>query len=322
MFSMLPVADLRKQAMILTLTINPALDVYSRVAQVTPGEKLRCDRASIDPGGGGVNVSRVIRRLGGDSTSIYTRGGYTGDIFQKLLQKEQIKQDPVEIANDLRQNFAINETSSGDLYRFGFPGPELEEKEYQTVLEKIDAYKEAEFLVASGSLPPGVPDDFYAMAAAKARENGIKFILDTSGKAYKGILQEGAFLLKPNMNELEDLVGKTADNEKEQKELLLEILDKYPIEVIVLSLGANGALLATKGKVKHFPAPEVVQISSIGAGDSMVAGLVHCLSQGNPLEKAILYGLACGSATIKSPGTELLQLADVEELYQQLLNKT
>lgn len=308
--------------MILTLTINPALDVYSRVKNVIPGEKLRCEKAIVDPGGGGINVSRVIKRLGGESIAIYTRGGYTGDIFQKLLEKEQIKQDPVEIANDLRQNFAINETSSGDLFRFGFPGPELKEKEFQAVLDKVDAYKEAVFLVASGSLPPGVPDNFYARVAAKARKNDIKFVLDTSGKAYTGILQEGAYLLKPNMNELEDLVGKTASNEKEQKELLLEVLDKYPIEVIVLSLGANGALLAHGGEVRHFRAPEVVQVSSIGAGDSMVAGLVHCLSQGNPLEKAILYGLACGSATIKSPGTELLQLQDVEELYQQLLNKT
>lgn len=308
--------------MILTLTINPALDVYSRVKNVIPGEKLRCEKAIVDPGGGGINVSRVIKRLGGESIAIYTRGGYTGDIFQKLLEKEQIKQDPVEIANDLRQNFAINETSSGDLFRFGFPGPELKEKEFQAVLDKVDAYKEAVFLVASGSLPPGVPDNFYARVAAKARKNDIKFVLDTSGKAYTGILQEGAYLLKPNMNELEDLVGKTASNEKEQKELLLEVLDKYPIEVIVLSLGANGALLANGGEVRHFRAPEVVQVSSIGAGDSMVAGLVHCLSQGNPLEKAILYGLACGSATIKSPGTELLQLQDVEELYQQLLNKT
>lgn len=308
--------------MILTLTINPALDVYSRVKNVIPGEKLRCEKAIVDPGGGGINVSRVIKRLGGESIAIYTRGGYTGDIFQKLLEKEQINQDPVEIANDLRQNFAINETSSGDLFRFGFPGPELKEKEFQAVLDKVDAYKEAVFLVASGSLPPGVPDNFYARVAAKARKNDIKFVLDTSGKAYTGILQEGAYLLKPNMNELEDLVGKTASNEKEQKELLLEVLDKYPIEVIVLSLGANGALLANGGEVRHFRAPEVVQVSSIGAGDSMVAGLVHCLSQGNPLEKAILYGLACGSATIKSPGTELLQLQDVEELYQQLLNKT
>ncbi len=307
--------------MILSLTINPALDLYSRVDKVFPGEKLRCEKAKLDPGGGGVNVSRVIQRLGGETTALYTCGGYTGEVFKDLLEKEGVKQDTVEVAGDVRQNIAITETSSGELYRFGFPGPSLTETEYEDFLTKLNLYKKADFWVASGSLPPGVPEDFYSRAAAKAKENDVKFVLDTSGKAYSGILEVGAYLLKPNMNELEDLVGEKAENEQEQKELLLKILEKYPVEVIVLSLGSKGALLATKGKVRHFPAPAVVPISSIGAGDSMVAGIVYSLSRGDELEKAILYGLACGSATIKSPGTELLQKDDVEPLFQTLQEK-
>lgn len=307
--------------MILTLTINPALDLYSRVEKVFPGEKLRCEKAKIDPGGGGVNVSRVIHRLGGETTALYTRGGYTGEIFKDLLEKEEVKQDTVEIAGSIRQNIAVTETSTGELYRFGFPGPSLTEIEYQDVLTKLNLYKKADFWVASGSLPPGVPEDFYARVAEKARKDDVKLVLDTSGKAYSGILKEGAYLLKPNMNELEDLVGEKAEDEQQQKELLLQVLEKYPIEVIVLSLGSKGALLATKGKVRHFPAPAVVPISSIGAGDSMVAGMVFSLSRGDELEKAILYGLACGSATIKSPGTELLKQEDVEPLFNKLLNE-
>lgn len=307
--------------MILTLTINPALDLYSRVEKVFPGEKLRCEKAKIDPGGGGVNVSRVIHRLGGETTALYTRGGYTGEIFKDLLEKEEVKQDTVEIAGSIRQNIAVTETSTGELYRFGFPGPSLTEIEYQDVLTKLNLYKKADFWVASGSLPPGVPEDFYAQVAEKARKDNVKLVLDTSGKAYSGILKEGAYLLKPNMNELEDLVGEKAEDEQQQKELLLQVLEKYPIEVIVLSLGSKGALLATKGKVRHFPAPAVVPISSIGAGDSMVAGMVFSLSRGDELEKAILYGLACGSATIKSPGTELLKQEDVEPLFNKLLNE-
>lgn len=306
--------------MIVTLTINPALDIYSQVENVVPGEKLRCKQAIIDPGGGGVNVSRVIKRLGGDSTAIYSCGGYTGEVFQGLLEKEGITQDPVEVAGGIRENFAVTEISTGELYRFGFPGPELSETEYNDVLRKLNLYKNAEYLVASGSLPPGVPDNFYSQVAAKAREQGIRFVLDTSEKAYTGILEEGAFLLKPNMNELEDLVGIKAETEKEQKDLLLDVLNKFPIEVIVVSLGPKGALLATKDGVKHYTAPTVEHVSSIGAGDSMVAGITLSLSKGNSLENAILYGLACGSATIKSPGTELLQKEDVEELYKRLNN--
>lgn len=307
--------------MILTLTINPALDIYSRVDKVIPDEKLRCEKAKTDPGGGGVNVSRVIKRLGGESTAVFTCGGYTGNIFRTLLEQEGITQDAVEVANGLRQNIAITDISSGELYRFGFPGPDLTETEYEDVLTKLNLYKKADYWVASGSLPPGVPNDFYSRVAAKARENEVKFILDTSGKAYSGILEEGAYLLKPNMNELEDLVGEKARDEKDREDLLLEVLEKYPIEVIILSLGGKGALLATAGKVRHYPAPSVEQISSIGAGDSMVAGIVHSLSQDMDLEKAVLYGLSCGSATIKSPGTELLQKKDVETLYKNLLEK-
>ena len=304
--------------MILTLTMNPALDIYSRVEKVKPTVKLRCEKASIDPGGGGINVARVVKRLGGEATAIYPCGGYTGEVFQKLLSAENVIHDPVKMKQSIRENFAVTEMMSGRLFRFGFPGPALEPAEVEEIFNKIETYKDAEFLVASGSLPPGVPDNFYAQVAKIAKKHHIKFILDTSGKAYSGVLEIGAFLLKPNMEELQDLTGKPASTEKERKQLLLGLLERYPVHAIVVSMGAKGALLAVGKTVKHFPAVQVQQISSIGAGDSMVAGLVYYLSQEKPLEDAVQYGLACGSATIKSPGTELLQKKDVEELYQYL----
>ena len=305
--------------MILSLTMNPALDIYSRVEKIKPTQKMRCEKSSIDPGGGGINVSRVIKRLGGESTAIFTCGGYTGNIFKNLLAAEGIKQDPLKIQNSIRENFAVTELSSGKLFRFGFSGPLLQEPEIEKILQKISDYKKADFLVASGSLPPGVPMDFYARVAGVAKKNEMKFVLDTSGKAYEGILTEGAYLLKPNQNELEDLLGgQKANNRKEQKEMLLEVVNNYPVEILILSLGGEGALVATKTEVKHYPAPSVKQISSIGAGDSMVAGIVHQLFNGVDLQQAVLFGLACGSATLCSPGTELLQKKDVEKLYHQL----
>lgn len=307
--------------MILTLTVNPALDLYSRVPSLVAGDKMRCEEATKDPGGGGVNVSRVIKRLGGDSVAIYTRGGYTGDFYHHLLEQEGISQEPVEISGALRQNVAITALDTGELYRFGFPGPELSQTECSDVLNKLNLYKKAEYWVASGSLPPGVPTDFYAQVAAKAKAHDTRFILDTSGQAYQGILEEGAFLLKPNMKELEDLTGQKAPDDRSRNEMLLQVLADYPVEVIVLSLGAEGAVLATQGKVVHFPAPSVEHISSIGAGDSMVAGIVYSLAEGKDLREAVLYGLACGSATIKSPGTELLRKTDVDPLYRGLLDK-
>ena len=306
--------------MILTLTVNPALDIYTTVEKITSNDKLRCDAPTHDPGGGGVNVSRVIKRLGGDSTAIYTRGGYTGEMFYELLLKEEVKQDPVDIKNELRQNFAVLENSTGELFRFGMPGAALESSEIETILRKIDDFPQAEYLVASGSLPPGVQTDFYAEVSKRAKKNNIKFIVDTSGEALSAVLEEGAFLIKPNFKELQALTGKQVKNEAEEREVLLEVLQKHKVEVIVASLGAKGAFLATGGKVQHFAAPRVANISSIGAGDSMVAGIVYNLARGETLEKAVLLGLACGSATIKSPGTELLLKEDVDYLYNLLLS--
>lgn len=306
-------------AKIITLTVNPALDVYTTIDQLEPEKKLRCTEPTKDPGGGGVNVSRVLKRLGTEAKTIYTRGGYTGQIFGELLSNEGIDQDPLEVKNDLRQNFAASETSTGNLFRFGFPGAHLEEQEYRDLLEKIRNAPQSEFLVASGSLPPGAPEDYYSQVAAIARERKMKFIADTSGKALAAVLKEGAYLIKPNSEELEDLVGRKASNYEDKKQLLKEALEKFPVEVIVLSLGPEGAIMATKEDIKHLPAPKVEFISSIGAGDSMVAGIVCSLSKGNSVEDSVLFGIACGSATIKSPGTELLTSEDVEELYGQLL---
>lgn len=307
--------------MILTFTPNPALDIYTTVEKVTPDDKLRCKAPTQDPGGGGVNVSRVIKRLGGESTAIYAKGGYTGEMFYDLLAKEQVKQDPVTIKNELRQNFAVTETSTGKLYRFGMPGAALETTEADELLKKIDQYPKTEYLVASGSLPPGVSKDFYAEVSKRAKKQQVKFVVDTSGEALSEVLKEGAFLIKPNIRELQDLIGKPATNREEQKALLLYVLKNFKVEVIVASLGAKGALLATKGKVQHFPAPRVENISSIGAGDSMVAGMVYSLSQGDTIKKAVLMGLACGSATIKSPGTELLIKEDVDLFYKMLISQ-
>lgn len=304
--------------MILTLTVNPALDIYTQTPELFPGEKLRCKSASRDPGGGGVNVSRVIKRLGGSSTALYTKGGHTGLLFQRLLEQEGIIQDIVEIRGETRQNFAVTETISGDLFRFGFPGPEISGPEADQILDALDKHRPS-YLVASGSLAPGLPPDYYAQVARRAKRNSARFVLDTSGKAFAPALEEGVFLLKPNQKELEDLTGNKTNDDDEIPELLLDVLDSYKVDVLVLSRGAKGAILATKKQVEHFKAPVVEHLSSVGAGDSMVAGIVHALSGGSTLDKAVRYGISCGSATIKSPGTELLQKKHVDRLYEQLL---
>lgn len=305
-----------KKRKVITLTVNPALDIYSTVDSIEPEKKLRCTPATKDPGGGGVNVSRVLKRLGLDAQTIYTCGGHTGKLFKDLLDQEGIDQDIVEIEEDLRQNFAVSEESTGELYRFGFPGPSLADREIGVLLEKIRNINDAEFLVISGSLSPNSPVDLYAQMARIAKEKKLKLVVDTSGEAFEKVLKEGAYLIKPNINELEDITGKKNGNEEQLEQLLLEVLEEYPVEAIAMSMGPKGAYLATGGEVHYFPAPRIKAQSSIGAGDSMVAGMVYRLSLGKDLKDAVRFGIACGSATIKSPGTQLLQKEDAERFFK------
>lgn len=307
-----------KKRKVITLTVNPAIDIYSTVERIEPEKKLRCKPATKDPGGGGVNVSRVLKRLGLDAQTIYTCGGHTGKLFKDLLDLEGIDQDIVEIEEDLRQNFGISESSTGELYRFGFPGPSLNEKEIALLLKKIRNIDDAEFLVISGSLSPNASVDLYAQIAQIAKEKKLKLVVDTSGKAFIEVIKKGAYLIKPNMNELEDITGKQYENEEQLKQLLLDVLNQFPVEAIAMSMGSKGAYLATAGEVLHFSAPQIKAQSTIGAGDSMVAGMVYRLSLGKDLKDAIRFGIACGSATIISPGTQLLKKEDAELFFSEM----
>ncbi len=298
--------------------MNPAMDIYMTVDKLEADRKLRGGAPRMEPGGGGINVSKAIAKLGGKSTAIFTHGGYIGDGYSLMLAEEDFEQLPVWVKRNTRQNLIVREESTGCLYRFGTPGAPLERVECHSILEKIRGIKDAEYFVASGSLPPGAPDDFYAEVARIARENGMKMILDTSGKPLNEILRAGAYLIKPNKDELEVLAGVRAENEDQQRQALRKVINKYDIESIVLSLGSKGALLATKKDIHFFAAPTVETKSSVGAGDSMVGGIVHSLAEGKSLDEAVLFGIACGSAAIMTPGTELFRRQDAEALYGQL----
>lgn len=303
---------------ITTLTLNPALDATIKVEKVEPNTKLRCDTPHRDPGGGGVNVSRALQRLGVTAPAIYAKGGITGDMFHELLDREGVEQEPFDIEGVTRENINVREKSTGDVYRFVNPGARLSEEELEGIFDRIKNLDTA-FLVASGSLPPGIPENTYARLSQIARERDIKFVLDTSGPPLRKILEAGAFLLKPNLKELTNLTDHPLDTREQQQAALAELVEEYDIEAIVLSLGPDGAMLATAEGVKYQPAPSVEKRNTVGAGDSMTAGLVRQLAGGASFEEALAYGIACGSAAIKTAGTELLHREDVEELMQQMV---
>ena len=263
---------------IATLTMNPAIDKSSGIDHVIPEKKLRCGAPHFYPGGGGINVSRVLKELDVASVAVYPAGGPTGEMLTTLLKKARIDCLPENVEGWTRENLTITEGSSGQQYRFGMPGAKLSGKEWKKCAQRVSSLKPyPDYLVVSGSLPPGVPDDFYGDLATGAKRKSSRMILDTSGKALQLAAKAGVYLIKPNMHELETLGGKTIKDESDQEEVARGVIRKYRCEVIVVSLGAAGALLVTDAETIRLRAPSVPIKSKVGAGDSMVAGIVFGL---------------------------------------------
>lgn len=304
---------------ITTLTMNPAIDKSTSTEHVIPEHKLYCRPALYEPGGGGVNVSRAIRKLEGESLLVYPSGGMSGQMLYSLLEQEGVEQRSLPIKEMTRENLIVLEESTGQQYRFGMPGPRLTEEEWQRCLSELAKGPAPDYLVASGSLPLGVPSDFYARVARAGKDIGAKVIIDASGESLKLALEEGVYLIKPNMREFNGLAGQDTMEEPEIVEAAKSIITEGRCEVIVISLGSAGALFISKDIVEHMVPPTVPIRSKVGAGDSMVAGIVLGLSTGKPLRQAVLYGLAAGSAAVMTPGTELCRKEDTDRLYAKMI---
>lgn len=300
------------------MTLNPAVDQISAVDQVVAERKLRCDDPTFDPGGGGINVARVVAELGGRVRASWTRGGPGGSRLQALLDAAGLDHAAVPIEGDTRQHLIVSERSSGRQFRFGFPGPHLSEDEIEACLETVRAAEPTPaYLVLSGSLPAGAPDDLYARFV-RAAPPGCRVVLDTNGTALAHGQAAGVYLIKPNVRELGQLAGVTVEEESQIRDVARRLIDEGTVQVVVTSLGAGGVMATTREDHWHVRAPTVKARSAVGAGDSMVGGIVFALSDGWPLEEAVRYGVAAGSAAVLTPGTELCRREDVERLYGKM----
>jgi len=305
---------------IVTMTLNPAIDKSSSVAHVVPERKLYCKPPLFEPGGGGVNVSRAIKKLGGKSLLLYPAGGLTGKRLQQLLDEEGLDHRPLPIVGMIRESLVILEESTGQQYRFGMPGPKLKKIEWESFLQKLAVIAPPpDYVVASGSLLPGVPPDFYAQVARVGKKKGTKTIVDVSGKALKEALEEGVFLIKPNVREFRELVGEEIKEESQIKAEAQKMVKSGRCEVLVISLGAAGALAVSVDFAEHILPPTVPIVSKVGAGDSMVAGIALSLARGNPLRESVLFGVAAGTAAVMTPGTELCRREDAERLFESMI---
>jgi 6-phosphofructokinase 2 len=300
---------------IVTLTPNPSLDVSTTVDRVIPTHKLRCAAARRDPGGGGINVARVVRRLGGEVTAIYPCGGMTGQLLARLVEREHIVSRTSEIAEETRQDFSVHEDTSGKQFRFVLPGPAVAEHEWRACLDTLAACAaNADFVVASGSLPPGAPPDFFARASRIGKSSHSKFLLDTSGPALKAALAEGVYLIKPSLCELCEAVGEPLDDETAWVRACAGLVNDLRAEIVALTLGDRGAMLVTRDRVIRAEPPPIKAVSSVGAGDSFLGAMVWGLAAGFDLAHVLRLGVAAGSSAVLNPGTELAHPDDTRRL--------
>ena len=301
---------------LITLTLNPALDLATTTDRVAPTHKLRCSPAQRFAGGGGINVARVLHRLHADVQAWTLAGGAVGTQVRQLLEQEGVATAIQPIAGDTRENFSVVEISTGQEFRFVLPGPTLQAAEWQACLDALAAPTNVpRWLIASGSLPPGVPPDFYARLAPLARARGTRLVVDSSGLPLAAALQAGVALVKPSLRELREVLQQPLASATDWCAAAQALVHAGQAEIVALSVGDQGAVLATREGVWQAPALNVpAATGTTGAGDCFLAALVWALDRGDAPAEALRWGVAAGAAALLAPGTALAQAADVHRL--------
>lgn len=305
---------------IVTVTPNPAVDLSTTVERIVPVHKLRGTSQRRDPGGGGINVARVVTRLGGDISAIYPAGGAMGALLRRLLDDEGVRSEVLPIAGETREDFFVNEASTGQQYRFILPGPRLAESEWKACLAAVAALNPfPRFVVGSGSLPDGVPDDFYAQLAGIARQRGARMILDTSGPALAAAVAEGVDLIKPNLREMRELSGSDADAPAAWEVAARTLVDNGRAEIVALTMGHLGAALVTRDGILRARPLAIAPLSAVGAGDSFLGAAVAGLAAGAAPADWFRNAVAAGAAALLNPGTDLCRPEDIARLARDVV---
>jgi 6-phosphofructokinase 2 len=299
---------------VVTLTLNPTIDGSASADVIAPVRKIRTSDERYHPGGGGINVARVVAELGGDALALYLAGGATGAILDDLLKNIGVARRCIPIAGYTRIAHTVFERSSAQEYRFVPEGPEVSEAEWEACLSEL-AKLDFDYIVVSGSLPRGLLDTAYGGVVDIAAAKDSRIVLDTSGNALKATLGKGVFLVKPNRGELEDLVGRPLARTDQLITAAQTLIANKSAAIVAITLGEDGALIISENEAWHSVAPPITANSAVGAGDSFVGAVTLALAQGRPLDAVLAYGVAAGTAAVLSPGAELSRAADVERLY-------
>lgn len=303
---------------IITLTMNPAIDTYLS-GETFRTSKIRCTITGAGPGGGGVNVARAIRKLGDVAEAAVIVGGPGGERLLGMLAERDVPHHDIWVEGETRDTYVIFDRESKRRYHIIIDGPRLSEPEWQSALDLVERVsRPGAYFVMSGSLPPGVPDDFYAQAAAIAKAGGCRVALDTSGPPLAAALEEGVWLAKPNRRELESVAGhpiRTFADRKKVSELLVQ---RGAVEILAATFGADGSLVTTAEESWHVDPPPITLMSEVGAGDSFLGALIMSISQGRDLRDATIYAVAAAGSALMKAGPGLSEKDETDELYARI----
>lgn len=303
---------------ILTVTLNPALDLSTAVDHVAPGQKLRCDPAQTDPGGGGINVARAIKLLGGQARCLVALGGSTGQRIHDLLIAAGLEVIDHIVPGETRSSLAVTDRKTGEQYRLMLPGPSWFPADTAAAEAAVlAAARPGGLVVLSGSLPPGVPPAMIPELCQRLRKKEAEAIVDTSGHALHLLArgtEAGPKVLRMNHHEADEIAGRPLRNLIESADFAASLVARGAAEIVIVARGPEGSILASKDERLHSAAADVPVRSKVGAGDSFVGGFTLALASGHPLNEALSRGVAAASAAVMTEGTLLCRPEDVERL--------
>ena len=304
--------------MIATITLNPSLDRTITVDGLAVGESNRWSSLRYYAGGKGIDVSRAVHEMGGQTVAYGFIGGHEGRTLEILLDEDGVLFSFTPIEQVTRTNFIVSDTKARQQTIINAPGPHISRKELERFTEKLRRISPPpDLMVVSGSVPPGVPADIYHAIITEAKGYGVRTVLDSVGQWLKEGIRAKPYLIKPNVREVEELLETEFPTEEAIIGAALDLVD-MDIEMVVISRGKDGIIAATKKSIVKAIPPSVKVRSAIGAGDCTMAGLALKLADGESLVEACRLGTAMGTAAVLTPGTELCHRADVEELLPQI----
>ena len=303
---------------IVTLTMNPAIDTYLS-GESLHRSKIRCHVTGCGPGGGGINVARVMCKLGGDARALVAVGGARGARLLGMLDERGMRHRETWVEQETRDTFIVFERESKHRYHIITDGPTLYEAEWRRALDFVEELvADGCYLVMSGSLPPGVPDDFYARAAALAKARGCRVAVDTSGEPLAAVLREGVWLVKPNRRELVSVAGHELATMDDRARVVERLVQRGAAEVVAATFGPEGSLIATATERWAADPPPIEPQSEVGAGDSFLGALVLALSRDWPLSQGIAFAVAAAGSALSRSGPGLSQREETERLFAQI----